>query len=95
MADTPFNTVLAEARVAREMSVKDLADRLGMTPGFVRSYEDCAINPTVRTLYLYAYSLGLTVTINRDGVTIDDGEGGVLLDKWIPMRQHTFEDEAR
>jgi transcriptional regulator with XRE-family HTH domain len=93
MADTPFNTVLAEARAAREMSVKELADRLGMTPGFVRSYEDCAINPTVRTLFLYAYSLGLTVTINRDGVTIDDGDGSTLLDKWIPTRTRDFAEE--
>lgn len=81
---SPFNVVLAEARAAREMSVKELASKIGATPGFVRSYEDCAINPTVRTLWLYAHALGLKVTIDRRGVTIEDGDGALVLDRWVP-----------
>lgn len=94
MADSPFNVVLAEARAAREMSVKELAQRIGCTTGFVRSYEDCAINPTVRTLFLYASALGLTVTINRNGVTIEDDDGGIVLRDWVPTLSE-YQREAR
>ena len=86
MSTSPFNVVLAEARAAREMSVKELATRIGATPGFVRSYEDVAINPTVRTLWLYAHALGMTVTIKPAGVTIEDADGAVILQDWIPSR---------
>jgi transcriptional regulator with XRE-family HTH domain len=94
MSTSPFNVVLAEARAAREMSVKELAARMGCTTGFVRSYEDCAINPTVRTLYLYAYALGMTVTISKSGVTIEDSEGGVVLRDWVPTLSE-YRREAR
>lgn len=94
-SDSPFNVVLAEARAARGMSVKELASRMGCTAGFVRSYEDCAVNPTVRTLYLYARALGLKVTIDRAGVTIEDGDGGVLLRDWLPtLSGHQFEEDS-
>lgn len=84
MADSPFNVVLAEARAAREMSHKDLARRIGCTTGFVKSYEDCAINPTVRTLFLYAHASGFTVTISRRGVTITNADSDMMLEDWIP-----------
>lgn len=86
---SPFNLVLAEARAAREMTVKELADRIGATTGFVRSYEDCAINPTVRTLFLYCHALDMKVTIDKNGISIEH-DGAVVLQGWIPRTR--FDD---
>ncbi len=85
MANSPFNVVLAEARLERGLSRHQVARMAGFTPVFVASYEDVAINPTVRTLYKFARALGLRVVIDREGVTIIDAvTGAIRLERWNP-----------
>lgn len=84
MSDSPFNVALTEARVEAGMTVKDLAAKTGFTTGFVRSYEDCARNPTMTTIWRYAVALGLKVTITSAGVSLETREGAVLIRDWIP-----------
>jgi transcriptional regulator with XRE-family HTH domain len=82
--DSPFNEAIVEARTESGLTQKEVAQRAGFTVGFVRSYEDCAKNPTMRTMFLFAFALGLKITIDKDGVTIESKEGALLLDKWDP-----------
>ena len=85
MSNSPFNVILAEARIARNLSVKALADKVGCTTGFIRSYEDCAINPTAQTLFRYARALNLSVTITGHGITVEEHDtGALLLSEWKP-----------
>lgn len=87
MTSSPFNVAFAEARAARGMTVAQLAKATGFTNGMISSYEDVAINPTVRTLFFYCRALGLTVTIDKDGVTIEQANGAFLLSDWVPQRE--------
>lgn len=86
MTDSPFNVALVEARIEAGLSVKDAAAKAGFTVGFLRSYEDCAKNPTMKTMWLFARAYGLRVTVDGDGVTIESKEGATLLERWTPTQ---------
>lgn len=70
MSDSPFNVALVEARIERGLSVKAASSATGFTVWFLRSYEDCAKNPTMKTMWHFARAYGLSVTITENGVTI-------------------------
>lgn len=85
MATYPINEVLVSARMDRGLTHAQAAKLTGFTVGFIRSYEDCAKNPTTKTLFIFARAYNLRVTIDKRGVTIEDLEtGSLLLDGWNP-----------
>lgn len=85
MTTYPVNEALLLARTDRGLTHKQAAKLTGFTAGFIRSYEDCAKNPTAKTLFIFARAYNLRVTIDRNGVTIEDMETkGLLLDRWNP-----------
>ena len=86
MTDSPFNVVLAEARIESGLTPKEAAARTGFTVNFVRSYEEYAKNPTMQTMCRFAKAYGLSVTITPRGVSIESAQGAVLLQDWDPDR---------
>lgn len=84
MTDSPFNVALVEARIEAGLSHKEAAARTGFTVNFVRSYEECAKNPTMQTMCRFARAYGLSVTITPHGATIESRDGAILLRDWAP-----------
>lgn len=90
---SPFNLVFVEARIRRDMTRGEVARKAGFTTGFVRSYEEVALNPTVDTLQRYCDALGLTFSIDRKGLTIHDlALGQNVLENWRRPEDEAFPD---
>lgn len=83
---TPWNVVLAEARHDLGLTVAEVARKTGFTNCMIRYYEELGVNPTMQTVFFYARALGLQITVNPRGVTVEGKNGAVLLRDWIPER---------
>lgn len=81
----PLADVLVEARVARGMTQKAVAEATGFTVAFIKYYEEIAThNVTLATIFKYCNALKLKVQIDASGVTIEDENENVLLKSWRP-----------
>lgn len=94
--NSPFNVVFVEARIARGMTRGDVARKTGFTTGFVRSYEEVAVNPTLDTLQRFCDALALTFFIDRNGLTIHDlALGQNVLENWRRPAEEELFDRTR
>lgn len=68
--------MLVEIRLARELTRVRLAKKTGFSNAFIGWYEDCAKNPTAKTMMAYAGALDISFIVTRDGLTVLDGKSG-------------------
>ncbi|OBF68670.1 helix-turn-helix domain-containing protein [Mycolicibacterium fortuitum] len=60
-ADTVVGARIRQFRAARKMSLRQLADRAGISPGFLSQVERGQVNASVGTLRRLAQSLGIVL----------------------------------
>ncbi len=79
---------IKELRQRRQMTLEELADQSGCTPGFISQLERNQAAPSIVTLYAIAEVLGVKVTDFFPDVTnptkvIRKDERGTFQDRWI------------